>query len=209
MTVTRTVIICRHGEVDNPQEVFYGRTINIPLNSTGRQQIESIGKQIRELKIEVNSIHTSTLLRAIQTAEILAKHAHAPIRHNPHLVDVHIPALIRQSLRIRKELHEKGEDEYTGEWIQKGNESSRAITSRMLAAFEEIKTQNKGNVLIVGHGDPLAFLIYMLENPKSDLLSISTILKKGYGLTKGSGVILKLSEEGKIINKIPLNPSLD
>jgi broad specificity phosphatase PhoE len=209
MIVTRTIILCRHGEIDNPQNVLYGRSIDVPLNHTGRKQIESIATQIKALNIEWDSIISSTLLRAVQSAEILARHVNVSIKPHPQLVDVHIPALVGQPIRIRKELHEKGEDEYSGEWIQKGNESRKEIISRMVDAFEEIQTQHKGNLLIISHGDPLAFLLYVLEHPNGKVLPICTILKRGYGLKKGSGIILKFNEAGKIIKKTLLAPTVD
>lgn len=203
----RSVILCRHGEVDNPKKVFYGRSLDISLSEIGRKQIASIGKQLRSLQIEVKVIHSSTLLRAIQTAEILAQNLSVPILNNSELVDVHIPALVGKPLTIRKELHARGEDEYSGEWLKLGNESSTEVAKRMLSVFQRISSDTKEGIpLIVSHGDPLAFLHYLLENSNESIISISKILKRGYGLKKGSAVLLEFDERGKVKSKKLISP---
>ncbi|HCM38257.1 hypothetical protein A3A55_03525 [Candidatus Roizmanbacteria bacterium RIFCSPLOWO2_01_FULL_40_14] len=202
----KTVILCRHGEVDNPRKVFYGRSLDISLSEAGKKQIDSLGRQIREMEIEVKTIHSSPLLRAKQTSEILSKHLKLPIWPQPKLVDVHIPAFVGKPLTIRKELHAKGEDEYSGEWVKKGNESGAEIAERMLSAFQEINASKEGIPLIVSHGDPLAFLHFSLGFPGQSLISISEILRNGYGLKKGSAIILKFDKKGGIKSKKTLIP---
>lgn len=197
----KTIILCRHGEVHNPQNVFYGRSINVPLSDEGKKQIENVGQHINKLNLSVEAIYTSPLLRTVQTSQVLAKILKIPILENHNLIEVDIPALVDKPTTIRGELHAKGEDEYNGEWVKKGNERGADIAKRMLLAFDEIKNQNKNVPLIVGHGDPLAFLLYALDNPGKNIISISEILKKDYGLEKGEAVILTIDEHDKITEK--------
>ncbi len=195
-------IFLRHGEVDNPRKVFYGRSIDLPLNTTGERQIQNVTKLISRLPEKVTSIYTSPLLRTRQTAQIVSQKTHVPINIVEDLADVDIPALVGQPLVLRRELHTKGIDEYSGEWVKKGNETSHAIIERMMKVFRMVQKENEhGFPLVVSHGDPLAFLLFRLENPQKPLPSIGSILQEGYNIEKGEELYLVFDNSGKITKK--------
>lgn len=61
--------LVRHGEAvsaaENPQR---------PLSRAGRETVEQVGQLARERHVQVSAIYHSGILRAKETAEILAKH---------------------------------------------------------------------------------------------------------------------------------------
>lgn len=180
-----TCIFLRHGEVDNPKKVFYGRVLDIPLNNKGRIQIESITEKITELHLQITLIYSSPLLRALQTAKIIANKIDVSITPIQGLIDVDIPALTGKPLSLRKELHAKGEDEYSGIWVERGNETRDHIAQRMQRVFQRIKNENKnGFPIVVSHGDPLLCLLFSLENPNKKLPRIGELKKPVMQLIK-------------------------
>jgi uncharacterized phosphatase len=72
----KNMILClvRHGQTDwNINTLLQGRS-DIPLNETGRQQAEAVGKYLQTNDPAWNLILTSPLIRAQETARILAQH---------------------------------------------------------------------------------------------------------------------------------------
>ncbi len=64
--------IIRHGQTQqNKKQVLQGRS-NFPLNDTGRAQAENAGRRLAELGISFDAVYSSPLIRAVQTAEIVA-----------------------------------------------------------------------------------------------------------------------------------------
>jgi len=77
--VSRTVVhLLRHGDVHNPEGVFYGRLPGFRLSELGLQQAQRLAAHLRDH--DVVHVVTSPLLRARQTAEPLAaQHGVHPI----------------------------------------------------------------------------------------------------------------------------------
>ena len=65
------IILIRHGETDwNVQKKSQGWK-DIPLNEKGRLQAEDL--RIKFSSLDLKTIYTSSLLRALETAEIIGK----------------------------------------------------------------------------------------------------------------------------------------
>jgi broad specificity phosphatase PhoE len=72
------MVIIRHGQTDaNLNNVVQGCGVNYSLNSIGIMQAEILGFNLKEYKFE--EIYTSKLIRARETAEILAKFSNAKV----------------------------------------------------------------------------------------------------------------------------------
>jgi broad specificity phosphatase PhoE len=69
------VHVLRHGKVDNPANVFYGRMPGFGLHADGFQQAGTAGKYLRGTVADVSAtiVVASPMLRAQQTAETVAK----------------------------------------------------------------------------------------------------------------------------------------
>ena len=68
--MNQTVHVVRHGEVENPQKILYGRQRGWFLSERGLQMAQALGDWSKPLNI--GAIHASPLERAQQTAKPMA-----------------------------------------------------------------------------------------------------------------------------------------
>ncbi|QYH55523.1 histidine phosphatase family protein [Liquorilactobacillus nagelii] len=65
--------IIRHGQSQaNAKGILQGSQIDTPLTSKGKKQAETVGVQLKQQKINFDLVYASPLLRAAQTAAIIA-----------------------------------------------------------------------------------------------------------------------------------------
>ncbi len=156
------LILVRHGETDwNQQMRFQGQT-DVPLNARGIEQAQTVARRLQHEPLQ--AIYSSDLQRAMQTAQIVAKH------HNLTPVpDVNLRELsygVWEGMS-REEIMES-------EWAElferyrkdslrhrpPGAEYPEQILERSRRVLERIRQQHEeGNVCIVGHGGSLRALI--------------------------------------------------
>ena len=66
------IFIIRHGQTElNSRMLLQGRSDH-PLNETGRQQASEAGRLLRREGIVFTRVYSSPLIRAVQTAELVA-----------------------------------------------------------------------------------------------------------------------------------------
>ncbi len=165
---TVSLSVVRHGETDfNKNGLLQGSEANEPLNETGRSQAKDLAKELKGAKFDV--IISSELLRANQTAEILAKELGVP----------HISGW--------NELNER----YAGEWSGKkvkellkkhpnaiphaatltfhhetppGGESFNAFIARVQRGCDRLSREYAGKkVLVVSHGGTTRAFNYVIS----------------------------------------------
>ena len=68
--MTTTISLLRHGLVENPEAVYYGRLPHFGLAARGRAQAIAAGRYLADANI--SAIYHSPLLRAEQTAGLVA-----------------------------------------------------------------------------------------------------------------------------------------
>ena len=79
------VYFVRHGIAEDA-DAWQGSDAERPLTRKGRAAMKAVGKRLAALGIEPDAIVTSPLLRALQTAEILAKAlGRKDVRHDERL----------------------------------------------------------------------------------------------------------------------------
>jgi broad specificity phosphatase PhoE len=71
ISMSSTVHVARHGEVENPQKILYGRQPGWRLSSRGQQMAEVLGEWSKS--IDLGALHVSPLQRAQETAAPIAK----------------------------------------------------------------------------------------------------------------------------------------
>ncbi|XP_071946320.1 serine/threonine-protein phosphatase PGAM5, mitochondrial-like isoform X2 [Antedon mediterranea] len=69
-TATRHLILIRHGQYNIGREDDKDRTLTL----LGREQAHLTGLRLKDMKLDISLIHNSTMTRAIETADIIAKH---------------------------------------------------------------------------------------------------------------------------------------
>ena len=67
------LFLCRHGETDsNAQSLLQGSGVDAPLNDVGRSQASALARALASTRMDL--IASSTLSRAVETADIVASH---------------------------------------------------------------------------------------------------------------------------------------
>lgn len=80
------VHVCRHGQVDNPEHVLYGRRPGFGLSPLGRQMADRLGAFFAERPLTL--LRSSPLQRARETmAPIAARHPHLSLALEPRIVE--------------------------------------------------------------------------------------------------------------------------
>lgn len=160
---TTELWLIRHGETNwNLTGRWQGQAPDAPgLNETGRAQALTIYEQIKESNF--SAIYSSDLLRARQTAELIAQPLGLSIFFEPRLREIdlgkwegmlseEIEAIYPQELaqRARDPFHSPAPD----------GESPYDVAKRVLIAINEIATRHPAeSILIVAHGVSLAVIL--------------------------------------------------
>jgi len=142
------VYFVRHGEVENPEAVKYGRLPGFPLTQKGREQIKQTSESLKE--VGIGAIYASPLLRTKESAQILSEMLGLPIIFDDRLLE-----------------HDHGK--YTGVKIEEykkmeywrcGAETLENCGDRVLDFLYDVKSQNKyQTICVVGHQGPIIMAI--------------------------------------------------
>ena len=166
-----TLVLIRHGQsVWNAANRFTGWT-DVELSEKGKQEAAIAGNELADYRFDV--IHTSALIRAKKTAEIIMQHNNSsenpPIYNNEKLNERHYGDL--QGLN-KKETAEKHGAEQVHIWRRSfdvpppGGESLKMNAERTIPYFVEeiISDLDEGkNVLVAAHGNSLRSIVMYIE----------------------------------------------
>lgn len=156
------IYLIRHGETEwNREGRSQGCSNDIPLSEMGLIQAEAIGKRLKNEKIDL--FFSSSLTRAFQTADAIAKHHKKKVIKQKEFVEISFGKW--EGLRI-DEIKERYLDVYKI-WKDTPNiarvpgaESLIEIRERSFPKLMEILNSNKDkNILIVSHGITIKVLI--------------------------------------------------
>lgn len=148
-----TLYFVRHGHVENPRQVAYMRLPRFRLSEVGLQQAASAAQMLKDK--HPAAIYTSPMLRARQTAQIIAAH-HSGVK-------IHISSLINENYSPFQgtpiaEIQARDWDIFTG--IQPPYERPADMLARLLRFIERARRKHPGQAVIaVTHGDPIRFLM--------------------------------------------------
>ncbi len=190
------VYFIRHGELNNPKQVFYDREVPLPLNRIGKKQIESLGRFFLKNSIFSEVIYSSPLLRTKQSAKILSKlFGNKKIIFDKRLLERSSKNIAGRPLVLEKEWG----DQYRNPNADYMVESPESMAKRISACIQELIKKHKGKTFfIISHGDPLAFGMYRLLHPKKALPSISRLTGEKY-LKKSQAWRVVFNSNGKIL----------
>ncbi len=164
MPITRLYLI-RHGQSAGNAEGRFGGHSPTPLSDLGKKQAELTAKVLSKEKI--HAIYSSDLLRAVQTAQPLAKLLDLPIIQTPDFRERHVGVLEGLTFDESKEKYPK--DYYAlinrniHHVITRG-ESYRQLLRRATKALHEIFDVHRGEkIVIFSHTGAICFMtLYLL-----------------------------------------------
>ena len=164
--------LVRHGQTDwNLQGRWQGQANDAPgLNDTGFAQALALLDQLPD--VNFSAIYSSDLLRARQTAELVAKPLGLTITLEPRLREINLgdwEGMLSDDIQAHypRELEERQHDPFNTR-APKG-EAPREVAERILAVVNEIalKYPNE-SVLLISHGLALAVIICLAEEIPMD-----------------------------------------
>ena len=175
------LVLIRHGQsLWNAENRFTGWT-DIDLSKKGEKEVKAAGEKLENVSFDV--VHTSALMRAQRTAEIIIKNnkisENIPTYKDERLNERHYGSL--QGLN-KTETAEKYGPEQVHIWRRSfdiappDGESLKMTAERTLPYFKEdvLKHLNEGkNVLISAHGNSLRSIVMHIENiSKEDIVKL-------------------------------------
>lgn len=156
MTGGCTVVhLVRHGEVENPSGVLYGRLPGFGLSGAGREMAAEVARFFDG--IEVSLIVSSPLERARQTAEPLATRTGLPVRVDDRLIE---SANRFQGMRVGTVRELLGRpanlwllrNPFTPSWGERYDEVARRVLD---AAASAARDAAGGHAVLVSHQLPI------------------------------------------------------
>lgn len=152
----KTVIyLVRHGQTEwNAKKIIQGQK-DSPLTDLGITQAKELAKQLKKIKFDI--AFSSDLLRARQTAEIIAAEHKLAVETTKLLRERSFGELEGQPIHALKAVEDLFETlEHDQVYKYKANpdfESDEEIATRLLTFLREIAIVNKGKkILVVTHG---------------------------------------------------------
>lgn len=162
------LILLRHGQSAWNLENRFTGTVDIDLSPLGIHEAEQAGKQLKQFPIDI--LYTSTLLRAVHTANIVLKvlEKNIPVTQNCALNERcygDLQGLNKADTMIKYGVEQVHLWRRSYETAPPNGESLKNTCDRVIPYFKEkIESDLKNkNVLIIAHGNSLRALIMYLE----------------------------------------------
>jgi broad specificity phosphatase PhoE len=159
--------LVRHGQTDwNINRRWQGQSPDAPgLNEIGRAQALELLDQLKDVKL--STIYSSDLLRARQTAELIAKPLGLDIVFEPRLREMHLgewEGMLASKVETHypQELEERKRDAFNAH--TPGGEALREVAARIIPAMDQIARKHpEESILVVSHGVSLGVIICHVE----------------------------------------------
>ncbi len=176
MPAPLTLYVVRHGEVYNPEKVFYGRRPNFRLSDEGNRQAQEAGRVLSQYPLD--AIYASPQLRAQETAQhILVHHPLLPLTTDERVAEVYTPHDGRE-LAI---LEANGFDIYTGNTPP--YEVLSNIRARVVSFLMFVRQQHpNGKVAVTTHGDIVLNFLAIAFGLPHDYIAKERLLELGFSV---------------------------
>src|ERR1041384_1848987 len=152
--VQTRVIFVRHGNVHNPQNLIYARLPRMRLSDRGREDVDRTGAYLADES--VSAIYTSPLLRARQSAAILAQYCgDVPVHRTAWLAEVRT-SWEGENNKVVSEIRGFS---YYDPLKAEGDETIHDVFTRMNRTLRLVLSRHPGETTVcVSHGDPIKIL---------------------------------------------------
>ena len=188
------IYLIRHGAIENPDDVIYGRLPGFGLSEKGKEQVRQLAQILNSKGIKFDVIYSSPLDRAVQTAQILNNQVgDTDIEIREELSDVSHASLEGQPLDVLRKVEF---DAYRPEFLVEGGETPQAIINRTKQLLDEVKQKHRSETIaLVSHGDPIRLLLWSLQNPDRQP-STSNLRDKDY-VGPAQACVLHFDNQGR------------
>jgi broad specificity phosphatase PhoE len=161
--MTTTVHVARHGEVENPQKILYGRQPGWRLSTRGQQMADALGEWSKS--VNLGALHVSPLQRAQETAAPIARAHGIEITTDERLIEA-ANIFEGKSFELGSGVlkHPTSWRHLYNPWKPSWGEPYEEQINRMLAAvFAARKAANGKDAIVVSHQLPIWTLRSAIE----------------------------------------------
>jgi broad specificity phosphatase PhoE len=161
--MSTTVHVARHGEVENPEKILYGRQPGWRLSNRGQQMAETLGEWSKS--INLGALHVSPLQRAQETAAPIARAHGIEITTDERLIEA-ANVFEGKSFELGSGVlkHPSSWRHLYNPWKPSWGEPYEEQINRMLAAiFAANKAANGKDAIVVSHQLPIWTLRSAIE----------------------------------------------
>lgn len=161
--MSTTVHVARHGEVENPEKILYGRQPGWRLSNRGQQMAEALGEWSKS--INLGALHVSPLQRAQETAAPIARAHGIEITTDDRLIEA-ANVFEGKSFELGSGVlkHPSSWRHLYNPWKPSWGEPYEEQINRMLAAiFAARKAANGKDAIVVSHQLPIWILRSAIE----------------------------------------------
>jgi broad specificity phosphatase PhoE len=160
--VTRVHLV-RHGQVDNPRRMVYGRQPGWHLSAKGRRQAEAVARALAGRAVA--ALFSSPLERARETADILARTLALPVQVRDELTESALAAHWEglSWLHVWTRRHREWDTYRKRPLEMEAPEPLLDLAARMSAALRALAAAFPGRQIVaVSHGDPIKAAVVTL-----------------------------------------------
>jgi len=151
------IILIRHGETDWNAEGRIQGHLPVPLNDRGLAQADAVAARLGA--VDFSALYSSDLLRARQTADVIARGSGRRTRTDARLREWDLGILSGLMRAVAEDVHPDAFGIMRNRIVTDpvpGGESIQARFERVTAAVEDIAAAHPGGTVVaVSHGGPL------------------------------------------------------
>lgn len=194
----KTIITIQHTQSIHHTNGMVGSWTDWELSELGVKQAKNIGEKLKEeLAGKEFVMYSSDLLRAKQTAEIIANYLGiTPILRN-ELRERNLGKCCGKSVQWLRENIEQ-QEKTVDDRLFSDAESRRDEWNRLKPFFDEIVSNDEENIIIVSHGDLLSVFNTMFMGLNVEALNSFEI----FGLSGGVSYMFENNEGKRFIKRI-------
>ena len=192
--MSSTVHVLRHGEVENPNKILYGRQLGWGLSMRGQEMAKTLGDWSRN--IDLGALHVSPLQRAQETAAPIAAAHNIAITTDERLIEA-ANVFEGKPFGVGDGVlkHPSSWPHLWNPWRPSWGEPYEEQINRMLAAIFAARDAAEGkDAIVVSHQLPIWILRSAIENRRllhdprrreCSLASVTSVHFDGEGLISG------------------------
>lgn len=148
------LFLCRHGETEHNDNGIVQGQMDTKINGKGKQQAKKLRDRLAEENID--KVYSSSMTRAIETAEIVAELHDIEIEETEELKEVARAKFEGERFEdLIEEITKSETEDYL--WKPEGGESLEELKERGADFLNTIKEENEGEqVVAISHGGTIS-----------------------------------------------------